>query len=79
MYHHPLKLYLATLNEKADRSEPPAGIDTNVVMIIPAVYTRISESFPPAITSSPLVPITPLSIGSETDAQQDHQRTNHTN
>jgi hypothetical protein len=80
MYHHALELYLAALNEKADRSEPSAGIDTNVVMIALAIYTRISEAFPPAITLlTPLVSITPLSIGSETDAQQEHQRTEHTN
>ena len=80
MYHHALELYLAALNEKADRSEPAAGIDTNVVMIVLAIYTRISEAFPPAITLlTPLVSITPLSIGSETDAQQEHQRTEHTN
>ena len=79
MYHHALELYLAALNEKADRSEPPAGIDTNGVMIAPAIYTRISEAFPPAITSlTPLVSIT-LSTGSKADAQQDHQRTEHTN
>jgi hypothetical protein len=45
MYHHALELYLAALNEKADRSEPPAGIDANVVMIAPA--TRASWPFPP--------------------------------
>jgi len=74
MYHHSLELYLAALNEKADRSEPPASIDTNVVMIVLTIDTRISEAFPPAIIS-----ITPLTIGSETDAQQEHQRTEHTN
>jgi hypothetical protein len=78
MYHHALELYLAALNEKADRSEPAAGIDTNVVMIVLAIYTRISQAFPPAIIlSTPLVSITPLSIGSETDAQQEHQRAEH--
>jgi hypothetical protein len=80
MHHHTLELYLAALNEKADGSKPTAGIDTNVVMIAPAIYTRISQAFPPAITSlTPLVSITPLSIGSETDAQQEHQRAEHTN
>jgi hypothetical protein len=80
MYQHALELYLAALNEKANRSEPPAGIDTNVVMIVLPIYTRISEAFPPVITlSTPVVSITPLTIGSETDAQQEHQRTEHTN
>jgi hypothetical protein len=80
MYDHALELYLAALNEKADRSEPSAGIDANVVMIALAIYTRISEAFPPVIASlTPLVSITPLSIGGETDAQQEHQRTEHTN
>jgi len=78
MYHHALEIYLAPLNEKADRSEPSASIDTNCVMITPAIYTRVPEALPPTITSlSPLISIT-LRIGSEADAQQEHQRTEHT-
>ena len=80
MYNHALELYLAALNKKADRSEAAAGIDTNVVMIALAIDTRISQAFPPAILAPPsVVSITPLSIGTKTDAQQEHQRTEHTN
>jgi hypothetical protein len=85
MHHDALDLNVAALNKKPDGSESPAGIDTNVVMIAPAIDTRISQAFPSVIISSiiissiPIVSITPLTSGSETDAQQEHQRTEHTN
>jgi len=80
MHHHALDLNVASLNKKPDRSEPPAGIDTNGVMITPAIYTRISEAFPPAIISPiPIVSITPLGICSETEAQHKQQQTEQTN
>jgi hypothetical protein len=80
MHHHTLHLNVATLNKKPDRSEPSAGIHTNGVMILPAIYTRISKSFPPAIISSiSIVSITPLGTGSETEAQHKQQQTEQTN
>lgn len=76
MHHHALDLNVATLNKKSDRPESPAGIDTNVVMIALAIYTRISEAFPPAIISPiPIVLTTPLGICGETEAQHEQQRT----
>jgi hypothetical protein len=80
MHHHALDLDVATLNKKPDRSEPSAGIHTNGVMISPAIYTRISEAFPPAIISSvSIVSITPLGTGSETEAQHKQQQTEQAN
>jgi hypothetical protein len=80
MHHHALDLNVAALNKKPDRSEPSASIHTNGVMILPSIYTRISEAFPPAIISSiPIVSITPLGIGSETEAQHKQQQTEQTN
>jgi hypothetical protein len=74
MHNHALDLNVATLNKKPDRSEPPIGFDPNGVMIAIAIYTRISEAFPPVII--PAIPIvtvtitiTSLGIGSETEAQ----------
>jgi len=63
MYNHALELYLAPLNEKADCSESPARVDTNVVMIVLSIYTRISEAFPPVIISLTPPLVSMLSIG----------------
>src|SRR5689334_9797783 len=80
MHHHALDFDVATLNKKADRSEPAAGIDTNGVMIALAIYTRIPEAYPPAIISPiPIVSTTPLGIYGETEAQHEQQRTEQTN
>ncbi|MGA9768053.1 MAG: hypothetical protein WBV94_03370 [Blastocatellia bacterium] len=80
MHHYALDLNIATLNKKPDRLEPSASIHTNGVMISLAIYTRISEAFPPAIISSiSIVSITPLGIGSETGAQHKQQQTEQTN
>ncbi|HKQ08780.1 MAG TPA: hypothetical protein VJ464_26900 [Blastocatellia bacterium] len=72
VHHDALDLNVPTLNKKPDRSEPSAGIHTNGVMILPAIDTRISEAFPPAIISPiPIVSITPLGIYAETEAQDE--------
>jgi hypothetical protein len=76
MHNDALDLNVATLNKKPDRSESPAGIDTNGVMIAPAIYPRISNAFPPAIISPiPIVSTTPLGICRETEAQHEQQQT----
>jgi hypothetical protein len=71
MHNDALNLNVATLNKKPNRSESPAGIHTNIVVVALAINTRISEAFPPIIISPipPIVSATPLGIGSETDAQ----------
>jgi hypothetical protein len=80
MYNHALDFNVAALNEKSDRSEPPAGIDTNIVMIPPAIDTRIAEAFPTVIiTTIPVVAITPLGVGGETETQHQRQQTEQTN
>ncbi|HST10348.1 MAG TPA: hypothetical protein VLL05_08215 [Terriglobales bacterium] len=80
MHHYALDFNVAALNKEPDRSEPSASIHTNGVMILPAIYTRISEAFPPAIISSiSIVSITPLGSGSETEAQHKQQQTEQTN
>jgi hypothetical protein len=80
MHYHALYLNVATLNKKPYRPEPPARVDTNAVMIAPAIYTRISEAFPPAIISPiPIVSATPLGIYAEAETQYEQQRTEQTN
>ena len=70
MHNNSLELNGTTLDPKLDRPERPAGIHRNVVMIVPAIYMRLSEAFPSALA---LITVTPLGICSETDTQQEHQ------
>jgi hypothetical protein len=80
MHNNSLELNVAALNKKPDRSESPAGIHTNDVMIASAIYTRISEAFPSIfVPVTSIISTTPLGISSETEAQQKRQHTEKTN
>lgn len=80
MHNDALNLDVAALNKKPYRSEPPVGLDPNGVMIAIAIYTRISEAFPAVIISPiPIIPITPLSIRRDAEAQHQQQQTEQMN
>ena len=78
MYDDSLELNISTLDPKLDRPKRPARKHADVVVIMPAIYTRLSQSFPSLIVSITIT-TAPLRINSYTEAQQEQQRTEHAN
>jgi len=78
VHNNSLELNAAALDLKLDRPKRSAGINVNVVMVAPAIYTRLSEPFPPAFASI-VLSIMPLGTCSGSEAQYEQHRTEQNN